>query len=420
MPRYKLFRIFETLSKPERAEAEKHVASTKHSDCIKLYSQLKKMTTEMMVSANAKQELFKSSFPGLAYDETRMRKLMTYLTQFLEDYLVQKELATDTATRQHLLACSLSRRSDYGLFKESVEHRLQALEAGKARGTNYFKEKAHLLQALYFHPETPKYGTVPDYFSIANENKEWHLVLNRLLAGAESLARKRTLGREDAHLFFDAAAEAARKQGADCPPVGSLFLRLADLLQSREKEVDLPQLKAQLLAVFDLMERQEQQMAIKLLILYATPFSNNGDMRHSRFVFDMYRFGLERQLMQHGKNAIETILFTNVAFIGALVGELEWTDDFIKNYGPCLPKEDRLNAIHLCQAAWHYNNGLKNDDPTEFDIAMKQLSLIPTRADEKFDLRMRSLQLRIQYDTFRAGLLTVDELMEQARTWAAT
>jgi ASC-1-like (ASCH) protein len=165
------------------------------------------------------------------------------------------------------------------------------------------------------------------------------------------------------------------------------------------------------------MDAEEQRMALKLMILYAIPFSNNGDLAYSRFIFDLYQIGIERGLIRHGRNPIETTLYMNIAYAGILVDELDWTADFIKKHKSYLSENDRHNAYQLCVGAWHYKRGLKKGDEKEFKQAVYQLNLIPTRSDEALDLRVRSLKLRIRFDAFISTKEALDDVLDEARSF---
>lgn len=418
MARYKLFRLFDTLSKPERSEMGEYITRIGQKDIMALFVSLNNLAHHEWDSPRVKQVLFKNSFPGRDYDDTRMRKLMTNLTRLMEDFLVQKELSADINLRHELLTRSLERRSDYGLFKEAVEHGLHHLESGQNRGTQYFRQKSLLLQMLYFHPETPKYGNnVPNYFSQSFESREWYFALDCLLSGTENIARGRILPHSYPSLFFDSVMEKVSTLHQDCPVVVAFFKYLAELLSSRVKISGLEQLKAMLFEVFPLLDSVEKRMALKLVTHYATPFSNNGDREYSRFLLDIVRLSMDHGLLQHGDNPIASTVFVNVAITGAIVHEFEWTISFMQMHIDSLPENDRHNAWHLCLGVWHYNKGLAEGQPAEFDEALRLLNRIPTHSNEKFELRVRSLELRILFDALCSGSLALDEVLSKARNF---
>jgi ASC-1-like (ASCH) protein len=419
MTRYKLFRLIATLDKSERTKAEIQlgIEGVGH-DSLRLFQSIIKMQYEAdEESSDVKAELFRITFPGQPYQDAKMRKLMTKLTRQLEDFLIQLELESDEAIRQQLLARSLSRRSDYRLFKDTVEHRLEVLEGQTGRGRNYYKEKMDLLRSLYFHPETAKMSLENDYFEKSLRCQEWHFTLDGLMAGSESNAIGRNTSLSLNYGFFEAVVGFTDRHKEGCPPVIALFMRLAGLNFSRNGNVDLPSLKAELLLSFPKMDAEEQRMALKLMILYAIPFSNNGDLAYSRFIFDLYQIGIERGLIRHGRNPIETTLYMNIAYAGILVDELDWTADFIKKHKSYLSENDRHNAYQLCVGAWHYKRGLKKGDEKEFKQAVYQLNLIPTRSDEALDLRVRSLKLRIRFDAFISTKEALDDVLDEARSF---
>ncbi|MEZ4963132.1 MAG: hypothetical protein R2830_25135 [Saprospiraceae bacterium] len=419
-PRYKLFRLVGTFSDEEWAGAEKYLSAlNREAACLKLFKKMKKLPPETLAGPDAKAILFRSVFPGQAYNDARLRKLMAHLTRHLEGYLIQSELEQDEPTRQHLLIRSLQRRSDYKLFKEAVGQRLKTLEGQPLRSTAYFQERHQLLKDLYYHPETAKRSMGEDVFGQYLLAGERHILLASLLDAGEQLVREKTTVSRARFPMLDAALSIAARQDDGQPAAQALFSQVLTLLLSPGEEADLPGLKAGLQNVFPELGETEQRMALKLLIHYALPFSNNGSQAHSRFMFDLYQLGIHCGLLQQGDNAIETNLFVNISTVGILVGELDWVARFMEQYGPLLPAEDRESAYHICWANWHYHVGLSGGGRNSLDEAIKHLLRVPTRSEDKFDLRARSLLLRVHFDAFQMDVReeSLDDVLAQAKNF---
>ncbi|MCB0520588.1 MAG: hypothetical protein H6577_16135 [Lewinellaceae bacterium] len=420
MAQYKLFRLIAALRPDELPGAERWLAATGNAaqaDCLALYQYLTKRKPQILGGTDAKAAMSAHIYPGQPYNDAKMRKLMTRLTHLLEDFLIQQELSKDEATRHRLLASTLSRRGDYRLFKDAIEGRLKTIENGRVLGLAYYLEHQQLFASLYFHTETAKFTTHDSSLRQSIAHLEKHITLESLLMGAECLVRDRTLSSGGGYAFFENALQMAKGWGAECPPVIAFFRDVVLLLLRPGQVADLSKLSSQVLSVFDEMGGDEQRMALKLLIFYATPYANNGSGEHSKFIFDLYRLGMEKGLLQHGDNPIDPILFLNIAITGAVEGAFEWTADFIKKYHPMLPVQDRENARHLGLASWHYQLGLAQGDTAELCRALALLNHIPIRSDEIYDLRTRSLQFRIMFDLFLAGAEPLETVLEQARNF---
>ncbi len=419
MSRYKLFRLMGTLDKKEMNRAEQRIASKNPgqvSHSLKLFRDIKKGTPHTKEGVEKKQYLFSEVFPDQPYDDNKMRKLMTGLTRELEDFLIQKELENDF-TKKGLLVKALSHRSDYKLFMEAVENRLKALDKQEKRGLAYFREKYQLLQSIYYHPETAKFTTKNDYFQEAAFYQECYFVLGSLMTGAEGLSRVRAIKSTDKFHLLEVAIKIANNMADKCPAVILLFKNLVGLLREKNQKADLKKLKEQLSSAFDRMAAEEQRMALKLLIVFATPHSNKGEKEYTRFIFDIYRMGIDHQLLKNGDNPIEALLFLNIAITGATVGELDWTNCFIKKYHSELATEDQLHAYNLCMATWHYKRGMIGNKMNDLREALRLLNFIPTRSEEILDLRARSLSLRIYFDLFARGEAAYDVVHENARNF---
>ncbi len=416
---YKLFRLVTAVTGEEQKEAEKYIRKFSqgvHNDHLNLFRCIRKLRQDDKERKNAKEKLFKCVFSKRAYNDGKMRKLMTELTQLLEDFLVQKELS-DGIFKEKILSASLYYRNDYQLFFETVKKRLEGLEKRKQKGLSYFKEKQELLFSIYYHPETAKFTTKNDYFQQAAFCQQCHFVFSSFITGAEGLTRNRVFQTANSFAFLAPALEVANEMGENCPMVILFFKNLVEQLKGQNERPDLKNLNRQLASTFDIMEPDEQRMALKLLIILATPFSNKGDKEFTRFIFGTYQLGIDHDLFRHGNNPISTDLFINIAIAGASVGELTWTKNFIKKYYDELPSEDSHSAFNLCMAAWCYKKGRDENKIDVLKKAMSFINLIPIRSEDKFELRARSLSLRIIFDLFIMGQITFDEVLENARNF---
>jgi len=417
---YKLFRLMSVLGEGELPEVEKFLQSPFHNtnkDCTLLFRRLCKFHPGMDSTRLTKEFLFARLYGQAAYDDGKMRKLMARLTGLLERFLTIRALEGSEETSNKMLIQSLGDRSDYGLFKAAVDSRIKALEQRPERGREFFQEMYQLYQALFFHPETSKFTVRHDYFQPYISNIERFFTLAALQSGTESIIRRRTLKWDGQIYYLEAADQIAMNTDMAQVPVVNFFHQVFRLYYAPQEAADLTRLKEALTGCFAQMGFDEQRLALKVLINYAIPRSNDGSMEHAKFMFELFRIGIEKNMLIIGGSAVNTDLFMNITTTGLLVRELAWTKDFMKKYGGLLAEEDRFLALQFCKANWHYHNGLYLDDMGEFEKSLQALNLIPVRASENFDLRARSLQLRVSYEVFKRKADILDNILAQAKNF---
>lgn len=412
----KVTRLIQALLSKELSTVERYLCApyvSSNDECARLFVQICKFLPDMDSPKLTKERLFSKIFGKRPYNDGKMRKLMTQLTQLIEQYLMERELKNSEELQTKLLARALSERS-YKLFSEAVESRMKTLDNGEDRGRNYFRESYELSDMLYYHPGSLKLvkkgeyrqRMVDDferYFSLVMlQNEANNVVVNRVINAAGSKS-----------LFMNAVIQMAETQSFTDNNAIQLFRRLIVLLQSNAEE-DLNELRNNAFSTFPHLSQMEQDLAINLLRNYAIPFTNKGSMEHARFAFDLYKMELERGLYA---NSMSAAAFMNIVSVGLLVDEFDWVQYFIENFDKYLSGEDRINTINYCKGFWHYRKGVKMNDIEEFYNAIQGFNLIPTKSGVNYELRIRTTLLRVHFELFEREKETLDELLNQVRNF---
>lgn len=412
----KLFKLVQVLLPSELMDIERYLAVpfiNTNSDVVTLFSKLRKFHPGMDSPELTKERLYRKLFGKQPYNDGKMRKLMTQLTQLIEQYLIQIELKKSEELRTKLLARSLGERSNYGLFFEVVESRLKKLEKQAGRGRDYFRESFELSESLYYHPESDKLNKRSEYLNRAIGDFERYFTLVMLQNEADNVVRTRLVKGNDLSFYKVRTKEAAKLPAFASYNAIQFFHKLVTALEDRAAE-DLDQLKESAFKAFGQLNRFEQDFAINLLRNYAVPMVNRGSLPHRRFVFDMYKIELERGLMV---NTISAVTFMNIVSMGLLEGEFDWVEHFIINFSHCLPDDESEMTLNFCKGIWHYQQGLESNELMHFYDAVQFINLIPIRTGAKYEVRVRPTLLRIHFEIFKRGEETLDELLNRARNF---
>lgn len=412
----KLFKLVQVLLPSELMDFERYLAApfiNTNSDVVNLFAKLRKWHPDMDRPELTKERLYRKLFGKQPYNDGKMRKLMTQLTQLIEQYLIHIELKKSEELRAKLLARSLSERSNYNLFIEVVESRLKKLDKQAGRGRDYFRESFELSESLFYHPESDKLNKRGEYLSRAIGDFERYFTLVMLQNEADNVVRTRLVKGDDLSFYKASTKEAAKLPAfASYNPI-QFFHKLVTALEDRAAE-DLDQLKESAFKAFGQLNRFEQDFAINLLRNYAVPMVNRGSLPHRRFVFDLYKMELERGLTV---NTISAVTFMNIVTVGLSVNEFEWIEYFVNGFHHYLPQDEREITFNYCWGLVHYHRGLESNKLEDFYNAIQCINLIPTRLEPKFEVRIRPALLRIHYEIFERGKETLDEVLNHARNF---
>ena len=411
--------MVEVLKTEELGEVKKYLESTffnTNRRCVQLYEQLCKFHPNMEGDKLTKERLYAKVFGKVPYDDGKMRKLMTQLSQLIERYLVIKQLDKSEDVTAKLLIKSLGDRNDYELFKTAAEGRINFLEKQPLRGKDYYRETHLLNEMLYYHPETEKLTKGNDYLRRAVQSFEQYFTLLSLQNAADIMVRNRLVGTEIPIQYLEAINTVAIEAGFTGEVTIKFSYQLLQLYLGLEA-VDLEALKSLAFLAFGKMSKYEQSFAISSLRNYATPKLNVGSLPHAKFVFELFKFEIQNELLILGQNYLNSATYMNIVTTGLLVNEIEWVRQFIKDYSLLLSPDERDVATNICSGFWHYSNGILNDDLGEFYTSLQSYNLVPTRIGVKYELRVRPAILRSHFEIFKRGKEPIDELLQHVRNF---
>ncbi len=416
MQDYKLIKLIQVLTSKELTGLERYLTTpliNTNAEVSKLFTQLCKYHPAFDYPKLSKEWLYTKLYGKAPYDDGKMRKLMTQLTQLIEQFLVSKELDASEDVKAKLLARSLAGRQNYDLFLDVVNARLKELEKCVERGRDYFREGFELSELLFYHPESERSSKRNDYFSKTISDLERYFTLVMLQNEANNIVRTRIVRENNHRVYTNTALEVSKLEGFASIPTIHFFHHIVELLKNQVEE-DLGQIRESSLETFHLLSRFEQDLAINLLRNYAVPMSNKGSLPHRQFMFDLYKIELEKGLLS---NKISSSAFMNISAIGLAVGELEWTHQFINDCSRFLPDDEKQQALNYCKGLWFYHKGLRDNKIDDFYSAIKCFNMIPARMGPNYEARVRPATIRVHFEIFERRKATLDEVLNQVRNF---
>lgn len=408
MAQNKLYSLMKALRTEELKDVAAYIQKEKPAlmDC---FGKLSEMHPDMREAEGTREALFSAAYKDKPFDDQKMRHLKVQFCRLIEGYLIQAELAIDDKFKNELLIKALAHRNNYRIFKDYATRRLKELDNLPERGRDYFLEKAHHFQLMYLHPGTEQMNEGDVYLKPFVDSTEMAYAYTLLEMATEHRLGLRIMQTMPESLSDENGLQMAANKSQGHPPL-SLFYQLFQLYQNGDGADDLENLFQSLRNYLHQMDGMEKRLAVKLLANWPFQLSNQGSERHSRFIFEVFRFAVKNGLLPDLNGQINPGHFTNVVLSGVKVGELKWAEKLVEKHAHLLPSETKEVVVDLCLAAIYFGQGKQKRQPRYFKKVLNQLGDSPQRFAERYNLRYRTTAIRASFELIALGEDYMDEL----------
>lgn len=396
----KLFLQLKSLSKEEMKLLRKAVSSpyfNSNPSVILLFEKLRLYHPNFDESPRGKRKLFKKMFPNEAFNDGKLRRLFTFLSQVVEKFLIFEELENDTRQEQELLVRIYEKRNVQYLFEHGIERLLTNHEEAPIKSTEWYHQHFHLLLDRYSNLNHAKYNLKDDTLDRAARSLDSYFALQKLQLAISQKNREKILNKVPYYGFL------RLPEGEDIPDnkLFQLYFQSHNLL-TEEMAVDF-------LAYEKLLFENHLQLSIKdKLVLfynglnYLVRQSNKGNYTFDAFIFGWYQWGLQEELFtQNGQ--MSAITFSNIILYACIRKEFDWINDFIDKYSAYLNKEYRVDEVAYCQSVVLFYK-------REFTSAIFQLSNY--EFSNRYVLKTKNLISLTYFELFTNHKETYFDLLE--------
>ncbi len=386
-----LLRIFSSLSKPERRQLRKLVRSpffNQREDVIRLFDHLDKQ-----VGASERQltkaKTFPKVFPGQPYDDGLLRHAMSFLLKKIREYLIWSEVNHSEFERQLHLARSLRRRGLDDLFQRTIDRAEEEVAASQLRNADRHLQLFQVQSERYEAAIRQKRRGEMGLQIMANEFATYFAA--NLLRQACGIATHHAMTRQeyDIPLLAQVLEKVEAGEFADAPAV-RLYFHAYRAQEEPENEQHFRSLAKLLETHWQAFPTAEARDLFLLAINFCIKKINGGVASFRRNVFDLYRSGLEKEVLLTG-GIISPFTYNNVLNSALLVDEWDWAAAFLEKFKSYLPEAGQENTYHFNLANLFFRK-------KEYDKAMELLRQVEFR-DKLHNLDARRMLLRMYFES---------------------
>lgn len=342
-----------------------------------------------------KMQVWQHLQPNEAFDDQKLRLLMSYLHKLLEHYLVVNEMTSDQLTNRLKLAVAYRKRGMVQAFQRSQQLLEKALVDQPLRNANFFQNNYQLHWEKYHIATSESPTAALPLQDLAGSLDVYYLSLRlRLICFALAQQTVYHAG-QAAYLEADIVALAEHEKWMGEAAV-MVYLHCYRMLKMPGNEAHFKAFKAILLEAGQFFDREEMLGLYLLAINYCIRRLNDGQRLYLQEVLDLYKSGLTTgYLLQDGM--LSRFTYHNIVAAGIQSGDLDWVNYFIHEYKTALERSYRESSFSFNLARLEYARN-------RYDAVLELLQKANYR-DPLLNLAAKTLLLKTWYDLDELDLL---------------
>lgn len=408
MQNSQLTHILFALSKKESRELRKWLVSPIHnqrSDVVQLYEYLTSGNRLEDDKSLEKERIFRKLYPKEAYDDAKMRQVIHFLQESIEEYLVFVKNQSDDLQCQLNLVKSFRERKLEKLYDKAMRKLEQSFLEFPFRNEDYL-DKAYWIEKEKSEQLSEKRAQISNYQQMSDQ-VEISFITRKLKIACVMLSHQKIYKTNYNFGLLESVLQHLQNQDTLLQePAIKLYFHFYNLFRFPDEEFHFFEIKKVLSSsehFFDALERKDIYL---MVINYCISRMNIGYKAFVREAFEFYRKAIEsRIIIENG--ILNHLAFRNIVAISTTLKEFDWVSSFIEKYQHFLAPKNRDSFVQFSLAKLHFEMG---------DYKRAQLLLVNFDIEDMLiNLTAKSMLLKIYYEEGEFSAL--ESLLESMRTY---
>lgn len=390
MKQNKLLLILQSLSTKERKSLSLFVRSPIHNKneaIIDLYDYLNKNLLKRGKQLQI-ENVFKELFPQEKFDAKRMHHLNSYLLKVIVQFLTWNEWQQDSMSQHLCLLRSYHKRQLNQAFENFFEQSTQLLKEIPTGNAAYYQYQ-FLVNFEYYQ-----------FAHNSGRSKDVQLqTISDALDTSYCVEKLRIACFQKSHMAFTQTAYETRlldevlqyveeKDLLQIQAVAVYYYAFNALMKPEDEKyfLALKNILELHAAIFPLSDLKDIYL---LAINYCIRRINNNDQKYISEVFDLYKFGLNNEVLLQNKT-LSRWTYNNIIAAGLRLEEFAWVKNFIFDY------KNSLDPIHQ-EGSFNFNLSKFYFEKGDYKKAMPLL-LLMEYDDLLLNLGARTMLMKMYFE----------------------
>ncbi|MBK9016821.1 MAG: hypothetical protein IPM82_23690 [Saprospiraceae bacterium] len=291
--------------------------------------------------------MWQKLFPGTAYDDVRFRRLCSDLMRLAMDFTAYNQYVSNPATGQvfllHALASTrLEKHFDGVLRQVELSQEKAGLRDADFHYLSYMLHRRRHEHLEHISPKTAAFDPI--------EKADFHLdcyyFAKKLEHYCDALGYRNMVSETAKVSLFPDFLKYLEKSIYLSEPVVRAWYLVARMMLRPDEAHFFQEMKL-------LLETQApsfQPKELQTLFIHSMNYCIDTKINHGREdyygeLFSLYRIALDREII-FDNGELNPHHYKNIITISLHIRELDWTENFIRDYTHRLPKSDQENALN--------------------------------------------------------------------------
>lgn len=348
----RLITLLSSLDKEEFKELQDFVNSpfhNKNTKAIQLIGVLEKYYPDFNSPKLSRETLHAKIFKGQSFNDLDIRRTMSQLYQVAENYIGWKEMIKKPVS---LKVAQMRAYRQKGLQKHFAKNSREAseiLETEKYDLDFYYNQYCIEQEREYFEEQYSGRRSVT-HLQEVSDSLDIFFMANKLKQSCTTFSYEQVFKHKYDIYFTEEVLHLLNTKNVKTPLVN---LYRYGLLTMTEPENEANYLKLKELLSKDLnLEPKEERNIHVLGQNYCIRNVNKGKAEYFNELFELYKLGLEKQVIQSDVSQFPPA-FKNIVSTGLRVKEYKWVEDFIYKYSDLIAEDNiadykNFNLARLC------------------------------------------------------------------------
>ncbi len=335
-------------------------------------------------------------------NEGRIRTSISQLKKAVEEFLRLEELSHDETTRSKLYCKALEKRGTSNLFQRAVKDRINNLDKQGIKDIDYYDEMTWLSALSYSHPENDIYNPKITILTKVLENLDRAYVLKKIRYSTDINIRSNNFKDKYAIVLYREIIDLVNSSKFEDVPILLHYQRFNKLTTEFDNYELFNRCLKDYREIESLIGNSDKHFLLRNLISFASNHTINGDKRFSNTTLNLYKELIDCALLIR-PNELRPATFINVAVLGSLTKEFQWTKEFIEEHSKYLDDQNRESAVSLSFAYHYFHRASTTNEPlADYERAFDNINKLKS-ADTSYQIRIRSLLLKIYFEFISHG-----------------
>lgn len=402
MKNSRLALLFNRLNRTELRDLDKFLRSpyfNQREDVVLLYQYMVENKTLTGQLPN-KRRAFGKAYPQQAYQDSKMRYLMSYLLELIREFLTQQELTAEPLNKKIHLCRALRRRGLDQPFEKTWKQTQQLLQQHPLRHPHsHYLHYLHYLERFKYNSRQRRVGEM--HLQELTDELTIFYIADILRQSCIILSHQAMDQRDYRLKMLKPVLQTVEEENFDQVPAIGIYYHSYRALSELDNRHHFDILKQLIETHWEQFPPSEIRDIYLLAINYCIKRLNAGTHSYIREAFELYRSGLGKGIMLE-EGWLSYFTYKNVLKLGLELKEFEWIEGYLDEYKKYLHPRDRENYYRYNMAVYYFSK-------PDYDQAMQLLQKIEFE-DVLHQLDARRMLLRIYYE--RGAFDALDSLLD--------